>query len=156
MEKSDALLSRKIRENHPELYERYKLDIQRPRLVFTHYSRLPVLRDSFCKFKKIPTSDLVGIKKPTDYKTKFIAAVIQLYNPEVITGYDDKMKDRLCEELSDILNCKREAVSTQAQTIRVMMNPARNLTAYQEFKKEITEISEYLQKAFGHTPSQEN
>lgn len=161
MGKEDELLGRKVKERFPNIYQELRPMVERPMAMFRHLNRLRILRQLYCEYQQVDESTLVGINKETnrressEHKELFIAVIIKLYNPEIITGYDEKIMDGLCEELSDILECNRVQVSDFAQGIRLKLNPEKNMNAYAHFKQVVADVSAYMVGQFkGNEPFQ--
>ncbi len=150
--KSDLLLAKQIKANHPDIALQYEDRIRQLPAIFEYYTLLPKLLTAFCQFHNIEENLLTGTRsgiEMNDLKKKFVGCMILSYHPDMITGHDEKIKDRLCKEISFLLGCKREQVSMYASVAISALNPDRKFsTAYQAFKIETYEVLEYLKEKF--------
>lgn len=138
---------------HPTVLEDIKPKMIRPVPVLTHTILLPALLTKFCELKEVKEKDVVGIWKGSEnvqLKTLFIAVIINLYDPELLTGiHSDSMRDHLSQELSGLLKTQRTFISQITENVKVFLNPHRPLPAYEDFKSEANKISKVLEIEFG-------
>lgn len=97
---------------HPSVLEDIKPKLISPVPVLIHAILLPALLTKFCQLKGVAEKEVVGIWKGREsmqLKTLFIAVIINLYNPELLTGiYSESMRDGVsCRIIRIITNTKR-------------------------------------------------
>lgn len=138
---------------HPEILEDIKPKLVKPEPVFKHAVLLPVLLKRFCELREVSQASIIGTYKgqeAVDHKELFIAIVIKLYDPQLLTGvHTEIMRNNLSEELSGLLQTERSWVSQVTTKVRTILNPYRLRPAYQDFKEEVDRLAKVLEIEFG-------
>jgi hypothetical protein len=120
-----------------------------PAPVIIYLTKLPEILVEFCSNKGIKPDELKGNNRNRPEKKIFIAVVLRLYNPELLTGiHSDRMKDNLRKELSGILEWNEECVSQVVNDIRTFLNPTKTFKAYEGFRNEVNEAYEHIVSVF--------
>lgn len=150
-ERKDAvLLLRTIQQHDPEYLHRYAERLKHLPVIYDFYALLPSLLTAFCTYSQVAEPDIVGTNKGSDInqlKEKFVGAMVLCYHPDLITGHDDKAKDRLCKEIAFVMGLQREQVSQYASNTIRYLNPDKKFsTTYMRFKEEMAELVEYLKE----------
>lgn len=137
---------------HPTVLEDIKPKLIRPEPVLTHTILLPALLTKFCELKGVSEGSVIGLHKGSEgieLKTLFVAVIINLYDPQLLTGiHSDNMRDHLSEELAGLLKTQRTFISQITENVKAFLNPYRPLPAYNDFKNEANKISKMLEKEF--------
>ena len=99
----------------------------------TDITEIPDLFTKFCKLKGIASIDsATRTKKEYVYlRLVFLAIIIKLYNPDLISLSQTKMKRRLCIQLSKVLKTHRTWISQSVGTVLVRLN------VYEDFKNDV-------------------
>lgn len=137
---------------HPHILEAIKPKLVKPEPVFKHTIFLPALLKRFCELKEVSQVSVIGIyrgREAMDIKVLFIAIVIKLYDPQLLTGvHTEIMRNNLAEELSGLLSVERTWVSQKTTQVRAMLNPHRPKPAYHDFKEEVERFAKVLEIEF--------
>jgi hypothetical protein len=127
--------------------------ILRPQPVFVHSILLPALLKRFAELKEVSEKSFIGIglgPEGNELKILFIAVVITLYDPSLLTGiHSTCMRLNLREELAGLLQTDRTWISQQTDKIKSYLNPNKDLFANKEFKEEVYRLSKVLEIEFG-------
>ena len=90
-------------------------------------------------------------KDSKEHKTMFIAVVLKLYNPDLLTGiHVEVMRASLARELSGVLKVDRSWISQQVSDIKTYLDPHRPLKAHEDFRKEAEDTARVLEVEFKH------
>ncbi|MCW3108473.1 MAG: hypothetical protein JWQ09_2979 [Segetibacter sp.] len=147
-------IGRAIKILKPDVLEEIKPLLIRPLPILIHFTLLPALLLRFCELNNVFEKEVVGIwqgKDSKEHKTMFIAVVLKLYNPDLLTGiHVDVMRASLARELSGVLKVDRSWISQQVGDIKTYLAPYRPLKAYEEFRKEAEELARVLEVEFKH------
>jgi len=101
--------------------------------IKTDIAEIPDLFTKFCKLKCIASIDsATRTKKEYVYlRLVFLAIIIKLYNPDLISLSQTKMRRRLCIQLSKVLKVHRTWISQSISTVIVRLN------VYDDFKNDV-------------------
>jgi len=99
-----------------------------------------------------------------NHQRTFIASIIYIYNPEILTGYSSVIITGLAEELAEMVGIDRSAISQEVADIKKVFKPARDenknpfvIRALKEKQVAILSVSEeivqpYLKKDIAPPP----
>lgn len=120
---------------HPETARHVLKQVENTKPLKTDFSEIPELFTRFCKLKGI-----AGINFSTRTRTKkeyvnlrliFIGVIIKLYNPELISLPQTKMKRKLQAQLSKVLKVNNTWISQSVSTVLVRLN------VYEDFSNDV-------------------
>jgi hypothetical protein len=118
-----------VYEEHPDIVQKLLWAIKRPQPLLTHLSYIYPLRQQFCERQGIEVSEFVGTSKGhtiKNFQRTFIASIIYIYNPEILTGYSSVIITGLAEELSEMVGIDRSAISQEVADIKKVFKPAKD------------------------------
>jgi len=117
----------------PEIALRLLKSIEDIQPLKKDITEIPELFTKFCKFKCIASIDsATRTKKEYVYlRLVFLAIIIKLYNPDLISLSQTKMRRRLCIQLSKVLKVHRTWISQSISTVIVRLN------VYDDFKADV-------------------
>ena len=117
----------------PDLALKLLEDLERIKPLRTDISEIPDLFTKFCKLKGIASIDsATRTKKEYVYlRLVFLAIIIKLYNPDVISLSKTKMRRQLAIHLSKVLKVHRTWISQSVGTVVV------RLSVYEDFENDV-------------------
>jgi len=153
MKANYAQIGKAVKMFYPEMLKEITPRLTKPEPVFIHTILLPALLKRFCELKEISESSVVDAsfdRDTNEVKFLFIAVVIKLYNPDLLTGlHSDIMRPTLARELSAVLKAGRTWISQQTNDIKWRLNPYKEKDKYVAFKEEVNKIAKVLEIEFG-------
>lgn len=128
---------------HPEMAIRCLKDIERVKPLESNVKKIPDYFNKFCAFKQID-----GINCKLHTKTEyvrlrhvFIAVIIKLYNPELLSSiHTFRMKRQLRVAIAKTIKTHVTWVSQSLDTVVV------RLKVYDDFQQEVRETIEAIRK----------
>ena len=106
---------------HPDVLEKIKPKLVKPQAALFHTVLLPALLKRFCELQEISQQSMIGKWQGSEAiqaKILFIAVVINLYDPQLLTGiHSQALKTHLAEELSKLLETDRTWISQNSPVI---------------------------------------
>jgi len=117
----------------PEIALRLLKSIEDIKPLKKDITQIPDLFTKFCKLKGIASiNSATRTKKEYVYlRLVFLAIIIKLYNPDLISLSQTKMRRRLCIQLSKVLKVHRTWISQSISTVIVRLN------VYDDFKSDV-------------------